>query len=313
MGSGKQNNNSSNTSNRNTRHQHGNSRGGRQYGNNSGHRFSSIRDQIAFEEWEEDRKEQRVADRESKNMERLVLALQTASGGLSNHGGAAPQQQYQQAAAPFNPLNHGQQFTQPAAQPAPSQMDMGYGTAGADHTACHAAKAALQQQLAIVTGQLQLAEAKLQQSNLDRDQATQRFEIGKQQYEALQASSAQQSESITMGRSYCDERQLECQTLRDEIAKLKNDIYQMQLTSVPASGGCYGAIPIPVPPEAGTKRQRIKSLAPDLAARIINSQDAKARNIKKEQWIAVFAALALGTPPPDKQEAAIMLLERLVD
>ena len=185
-------------------------------------------------------------------------------------------------------------------------MDMGYGVTGTDHSACNAAKAALQQQLSILTGQLQNAETKLQQAYLDRDQAVQRFEIGKQQYESLQASSVQQSESLTLGKSYCDKKQLECQGLHDEIQQLKNQLFQLQANSVPATGGCYGAPPIPSA-EVGTKRQRIEAMEPDLAARITNAAGAKARNIKREQWTAVFAALGLGTPPPDKTEAATML------
>ena len=109
-----------------------------------------------------------------------------------------------------------------------------------------------------------------------------------------------------------DEKQLECQGLHDEIQQLKNQLFQLQANSVPSTRGYYGAAPIPVV-EVGTKRQRVEAMAPELAARVTNSAGAKTRNIKKEQWTAVFATLGLGIPPSDKTEAATMLLERLVD
>ena len=110
-------------------------------------------------------------------------------------------------------------------------------------------------------------------------------------------------------KSYIEEKALEIQGLHDELERERQSRSILQQST---EGIGYGNA-VPIPPAVGTKRQRLEELAPDLAARVINSSHAKTRNIKKEQWQAVFNALGMGDPPPDKNAASLLLLSRLLE
>jgi hypothetical protein len=105
-----------------------------------------------------------------------------------------------------------------------------------------------------------------------------------------------------------EEKKLELQQLHEKCEQMQLHIHNLESGAaavIPGSRSDYG--------NGSNKRQRLEELAPELAARVINSNGARARNIRKPQWQAIFTALEMGAPPEDREEAAMALLQRLLD
>jgi chromosome segregation ATPase len=147
-------------------------------------------------------------------------------------------------------------------------------------------------QLEVNSLNLQLGQKNSELATLQQQlhDGSQQFQTGGQQFTDLQ------QQYSTLQTQY-SQLQQQLQTAQHNLG-FAND----QIKSIQAQ------------PQTGNKRQRIEALVPELSARLqASGVVGSSRNIKLEQWRAIFTALELGQPPADKTAAADVLLSRLLD